>query len=82
MICTNMSFPTEEEVKRNIALVVETMKEVKTLSSKELTPEELKKKREGFLAMNKTLTIEQQCEEMKKNANTPMTYAEMRERFG
>lgn len=45
-------------------------------------PEEIKKLREEFLAFPKDASLEEQTAVWDKFKNVPMTYAEMRERFG
>ena len=70
-------------------LVVTTMKEVQakqeeakrsTLTLKELDAQ--LEARAEFLKLGTSMSLQQQCEELKKHANTPMSYAEMRARFG
>ena len=39
-------------------------------------------KRKEFLALPDNMSLAKQMEELKKHANTPMTYAEMRAKFG
>ncbi len=66
----------------SVKLVLETVKAVEQTKPAETTPQERQKQREEFLALPSNMSLQKQCEELRKHANTPMTYAEMRERFG
>jgi hypothetical protein len=45
-------------------------------------PKPQQAKREEFLALPDNMPLNKQLEELKKHADTPMTYAEMRAKFG
>jgi hypothetical protein len=70
------------ELSNAVKLVVTTITEIVSAKPAALTPAEIEAKRQEFLKLGTNMTLQQQCEEMKKHASTPMTYAEMRERFG
>lgn len=45
-------------------------------------PDEMKKLREEFLSLPHDMTLKEQAEALEKYKDVPMTYSEMRERFG
>lgn len=72
----------EEDLSKALKLVMETVKAVQEVKPVDKTPEEKEAQRAAFLALPSNMSLAQQCEEMRKHADTPMTYAEMRMRFG
>jgi hypothetical protein len=43
---------------------------------------EAEMKRQKFIALPKDMTLQEQAKALEEHKDTPMTYAEMRERFG
>jgi len=74
--------PLSTHVAQSVKLVVETIQAVHEAKPLNRTAEEKANQREAFVALPTTMTLEEQCAELRKHHDTPMTYAEMRARFG
>lgn len=75
MICTVKMDPHTAQVLRNM---------VKRIDELEFRVAQLEKelKREKFLELPKDMSLQEQAKALAEHKDTPMTYQEMRERFG